>query len=269
MQMTNQGATPTRGSNGKSSLTEAAERAMALRMQAASRASQNSSGGGGNNNVASPGRPSVIKSELSSQGRMVEESPNNQAGSFYSAPVFPGQMSGNHATPYHAAAQQFQQNSQEDFVDGSNQGGGGGELPGQFGAPQKGLPGFADFRRQLGFPNNQGYSEYPESMSAAGQYSSSANQMPAVSGNYSSSAGMMPPPASGFMPNNAGKDMAGGYDAGASMPVYPDMKMSVFPGMSSQGQGGNMPVGGQGMNQTGDMQQPQFDPMLQFQPLGS
>lgn len=260
MQTANQGTPPTRGSNGKSSLTEAAERAMALRMQAASRASQNSTSAA--NSTASSGRPSVIMSELSSPGRAAEEPPNNQAGNFYSAPVFPGQMSSNHATPYHAAAQQFQQNTQEDFVDGSNQG--GGEVAGPYASPQKGLPGFADFRRQLGFSNNQAYSEYPESMSAAGQYAS-ANQMPAMSGNYSAS-GMMPP-ASGFLPND-GKEMAGGYDASASMPVYPDMKISVFPGMSSQGQG-NMPVGGQGLNQAGDMQPQQFDPMLQFQPLGS
>lgn len=263
MQTANQGPPQAKGSNGKGSLTEAAERAMALRMQAASRASQNSGGGASsNNNAEGSGRASVIKSELAPQGRAVEEPPNNQGGSFYSAPVFPGQMSGSHATPYHAAAQQFQQNSQEDFVDGSNQG--GGEIAGQYAAPPKGLPGFADFRRQLGYANNSGYSEYPESMSAAGQYPP-PNQMPAMPGNYPS--GMMPP--AGFIPNT-GKEMPGGYDSGASMPVYPEMKMPVFPGMSSHQGPGGMSVAAQGMGQGRDMQPPpQFDTMLQFQPLGS
>ncbi|KAK7115544.1 zinc finger protein 585B-like [Littorina saxatilis] len=245
MQAATQGTAPTKGSSngGRSSLTEAAERAMALRMQAANRASQNSITN--TNNAAGSSRASVIRSDQ--QNRDGGEAENNQGGNFYSAPVFPGQMSGHHATPYHAAAQQFQQNSQEDYSDSAN----------QYGMQQKGLPGFADFRRQLGYPNNAGYAEYPDNMSGVGQYPP-GNQMQGA-GNFPA---MVSPPGN-FMPD-AAKQMPGGYDPSASMPVYPDMKSSVFPGMPPQGSSG------QGMNQAGDMQQQQqFDPMLRFQPLGS
>ncbi|XP_076465357.1 uncharacterized protein LOC143297069 [Babylonia areolata] len=248
------GSTP-RGSNSRSSLTQAAERAMALRMQAAAKQSQLS---GANDNGAPRSRS--IHSGMSMQNPGDGGESEEHKSSFYSAPVFPGQMSGSHATPYHAAAQQFQQqNSQEDFMDGSNQG--GGDAAGQYASQQKGLPGFADFRRQLGFSDGAGYAEYPNNMPASDHYAP-AGQMPPSSSGYSNSSAVHSP--SSYLPS-ANDQMAVPYSTSSSVPVYPDM--SVFPGMPAPGPDR---MGRVGQNpQGGDMQQQQYEPMLQFQPLSS
>ena len=246
-------ANKTNGNGSKSSLTQAAERAMALRMQAAGKQSHEPKM---NNTPSADG----AASSQPDQGRRDGDMESNQEGNFYSSPVFPGQMPSNPATRYHAAAQQFQHHSQDDFMDGSGQGRGDAAGP-HYSTPQKGLPGFADFRRQLGYPNNAGYSDYQEPMVGSGQFSP-GNMMPS-SGNYSGSNVL--PPTSNFLPG-PGEQMSGGYSTSSSVPVYPDM--SVFPGMPAQGHGDMRGVN-QAMGQGGDMPQPQFDPMLQFQPLSS
>lgn len=261
-----------KGPNSNSSnLTEAAERAMALRMDARHTTSLKSESSM-NTPASISNRPSVIKTDTTTQNRdgSLDDVQNRN---YFSAPVFPGQMNTmpSPATPYHAAAQQYQQasGSYQDGNNSSSQSGGScNDLAQQFGSPQKGLPGFADFRRPFGVyssspgggSNNNGYpSSYPTSMPPTSHFSSGgAMTVPASYSSPYGSPSMLPPPSSFF--SGIGKPIPGSYD---SMVPYPGMKMPVFPGMQTHG----LEDAGPGMQQQGSGQQ--YDPMLQFQPLGS
>nr|KAG5696322.1 hypothetical protein BaRGS_027932 [Batillaria attramentaria] len=231
---------------------------MALRMQPPATASSQA------NTPMSGGRPSVIQSDGAPKGTGGED---RQSQDYFSPPVFPGQMSvaQNHATPYHAAAQSYQQGNQANYPDAGNH-------QQQFGSPQKGLPEFADFRRQFGL--------YPETPSTSGGSYPDSYQGPMTSTPHFSSAGHMTGPAAfptsyssqGMAPHSApyapdGKQMPVGYDSGPPVPPYPGMKMPVFPGMQCQAGHDDAAAGGQPLPQPGDLQQ--FEPMLQFQPLSS
>lgn len=264
-----------RTSGNSSTLTEAAERAMALRMEAASTTQSSCSSGikvdSSTNTLASTDRPSVIKSESAGVTKEDRTTLPSHSSGFFSPPVFPGQMTSppNHATPYHAAAHQFQQT----YVDGSNPSGMAGsasvEMTHTFGSSQKCLPGFADFRRQLGSyttSSDSGYHGplYPTPMPPATHYASAGHmpEPPIFSASYPSSA-MMPSP-SNFM-SMVGKPMQGGFDSNPPMVPYSANKMPVFPGMPTHQ--GHDDAGPRGMQTPGEPQQ--YDPMLQFQPLSS
>lgn len=264
-----------RTSGNSSTLTEAAERAMALRMEAASTTQSSCSSGikvdSSTNTLASTDRPSVIKSESAGVAKEDRTTLPSHSSGFFSPPVFPGQMTSppNHATPYHAAAHQFQQT----YVDGSNPSGMAGsasvEMTHTFGSSQKCLPGFADFRRQLGSyttSSDGGYPGplYPTPMPPATHYASAGHmpEPPIFSASYPSSA-MMPSP-SNFM-SMVGKPMQGGFDSNPPMVPYSANKMPVFPGMPTHQ--GHDDAGPRGMQTPGEPQQ--YDPMLQFQPLSS
>ncbi|XP_076444134.1 uncharacterized protein LOC143282395 [Babylonia areolata] len=261
-----QTSTPKGSSGGSSILTQSSEQAMARPMPSFQATPMSSAAP--TPTMSGVGRPSHDLTPHSTDGGM-DRFGNQQADSFYSPPVFPGQ-SGSYATPYHAAAQQFQPRGPQDgFPNGGLEGGGAMDFSAHYAMPAKRLPDFSDFSRHLGLAGKPGFPDYPESGSGGGPGSSSSSGGMGHSSSMGGGGFSFPEGLSSASPGFAAggiKPMPAGDEAPVSMPVFPSMSMypHMPPPPPPQGPGSVAAGGGEGGGQPIP-----YGSMFQFQSLGN